>query len=120
MTVDQIANGAKSLLDEVTASKVTGEEEIWSHTDLSDFQGNVDGARVAFEDLRPIVDSKNPELAKTIEEKFKEVQSLLDEHRDGKGFVSYQDLSKDQIRDLSDAIDALSEPLSKLTGVVVS
>ncbi|WP_346845139.1 iron uptake system protein EfeO [uncultured Rothia sp.] len=120
LTVDQIANGAKSLLDEVTASKVTGEEEIWSHTDLSDFQGNVDGARVAFEDLRPIVDSKNPELAKTIEEKFKEVQSLLDEHRDGKGFASYQDLSKDQIRDLSDAIDALSEPLSKLTGVVVS
>ncbi|MDO4917569.1 MAG: iron uptake system protein EfeO [Rothia sp. (in: high G+C Gram-positive bacteria)] len=119
LTVDQIGNGAKSLLDEVTQSKVTGEEEIWSHTDLSDFQGNVDGARVAFEDLRPIVESKDPELAKTLDERFDQTQKLLDQHKDGDGFVSYQKLSKDQVRELSDSIDALSEPLSKLTGVVV-
>lgn len=119
LTVDQIGNGAKSLLDEVAQSKVTGEEEIWSHTDLSDFQGNVDGARVAFEDLRPIVESKDPELAKTLDERFDQTQKLLDQHKDGDGFVSYQKLSKDQVRELSDSIDALSEPLSKLTGVVV-
>lgn len=119
LTVDQIGNGAKSLLDEVAQSKVTGEEEIWSHTDLSDFQGNVDGARVAFEDLRPIVESKDPELAKTLDERFDQTQKLLDQHKDGDDFVSYQKLSKDQVRELSDSIDALSEPLSKLTGVVV-
>ena len=45
-TVDQIGNGAEELLDEVATGKVTGEEEIWSHTDLWDFQANVDGARV--------------------------------------------------------------------------
>ena len=48
----QIANGAKELLDEVATGKVTGEEEIWSHTDLWDFQANVDGAKQAFEVLR--------------------------------------------------------------------
>jgi len=48
-TVDQIANGAKSLLDEVATHKVTGEEERWSRTDLWDFQANVDGARAGFE-----------------------------------------------------------------------
>lgn len=119
LNVDQIGNGAKSLLDEVAQSKVTGEEEIWSHTDLSDFQGNVDGARVAFEDLRPIVESKDPELAKTLDERFDQTQKLLDQHKNGDGFVFYQKLSKDQVRELSDSIDALSEPLSKLTGVVV-
>ncbi|GGH63799.1 iron uptake system protein EfeO [Rothia aerolata] len=119
LTVDQIANGSKSLLDEVTASKVTGEEEIWSHTDLSDFQGNVDGARVAFEDLRPIVESKDADLATEIDEKFTDVQNLLDQHKQGEGFKNYQDLSEDQVRELSDSIDALSEPLSQLTGVVV-
>ena len=50
----QIANGAKELLDEVASGKVTGEEEIWSHTDLWDFQANVDGAFVAFEVLRDV------------------------------------------------------------------
>ena len=44
-TTDQIANGARGLLDEVATTKVTGEEEYWSRTDLYDFQANVDGAR---------------------------------------------------------------------------
>ena len=61
-TVDQIGNGAKSLLDEVATGKVTGEEEIWSHTDLYDFQANIDGARVAFEGLRPVLKQKDPAL----------------------------------------------------------
>ena len=33
----QVANGAVGLLDEVSASKITGEEDRYSHTDLSDF-----------------------------------------------------------------------------------
>lgn len=119
LTLDQITNGAKSLLDEVAFSKVTGEEEIWSHTDLYDFQGNIDGARVAFEDVRPLLESKDAELAQTIDAKFTDIQSLLDQHRDGEGFVAYTELSEEQVRELSDAIDALSEPLSQLTGVLV-
>ena len=50
---DQLGNGREELLDEVATGKVTGEEEAWSHTDLWDFQANVDGARVAFEVLAP-------------------------------------------------------------------
>lgn len=119
LTLDQITNGAKSLLDEVAFSKVTGEEEIWSHTDLYDFQGNIDGARVAFEDVRPLLESKDAELAQTIDAKFTDIQSLLDQHRDDEGFVPYTQLSEDQVRELSDAIDALSEPLSQLTGILV-
>ena len=30
----EIANGAKELLDEVATSKITGEEDRYSHTDL--------------------------------------------------------------------------------------
>ena len=45
-TTDQIANGSSGLMEEVATSKVTGEEEYWSHTDLWDFAANVDGARV--------------------------------------------------------------------------
>lgn len=119
LTLDQITNGAKSLLDEVAFSKVTGEEEIWSHTDLSDFQGNIDGARVAFEDVRPLLEAKDAELAHTIDGRFTDIQSLLDQHRDDEGFVPYTQLSEDQVRELSDAIDALSEPLSQLTGILV-
>ena len=62
-TIDQIANGSRGLLEEVATGKVTGEEEYWSRTDLWDFQANVDGAKVAFEGVQPIVEAKDPELA---------------------------------------------------------
>jgi iron uptake system component EfeO len=117
-TVDQIGNGAKSLLDEVATGKVTGEEEAWSHTDLYDFQANVDGARVAFEGLRPVLSQKDPTLEKQIQQRFDELQKLLDQYKRGPGYVSYTELSKAQIKELSDAVNALSEPLSKLTAAV--
>ena len=36
--------GAVDLLNEVATSKITGEEEIYSHTDLYDFRANIEGA----------------------------------------------------------------------------
>jgi iron uptake system component EfeO len=118
-TVDQIANGAKGLLDEVATGKVTGEEEYWSRTDLWDFQANVDGARVAFDGLRPVLKKKDPTLDRQIDAKFVALQKLLDEQREGDGFVSYDELSKAEVKALSDAVNALSEPLSKLTAAVL-
>jgi len=118
-TADQLGNGAKSLLDEVAVGKVTGEEEIWSHTDLWDFQANVDGARIAFEDLRPVLEVKDPDLAATLDTRFNELQALLDQYRDGDGFVPYTDLTPEQVKQLADSVNALSEPLSQLTAAVV-
>ena len=40
----QIANGAKSCSTRSPQSKITGEEDRYSHTDLLDFQANVEGA----------------------------------------------------------------------------
>jgi iron uptake system component EfeO len=119
-TVDTIANGAKSLLDEVATGKVTGEEEYWSRTDLWDFQANVDGARVAWEGLRDLLARKNPDLDGQIAARFDELRTLLDRYRSGDGFVTYDTLTRAQVKELSDAVNALSEPLSKLAGAVLS
>lgn len=119
-TADQIANGSRGLLEEVATGKVTGEEEYWSRTDLWDFQANVDGARVGFDGLRDLIDQKDPELGRTIETRFTELQKLLDAQRDGDGFRTYDRLAPDEVKALSDAVNALSEPLSQLTAVVVS
>ena len=118
-TPDQLGNGAKELLDEVATGKVTGEEEIWSHTDLWDFQANVDGARIAFEVLQPALETKDKALSTTLTTRFATLQQLLDQYRSGDGFVLYTDLTEDQVKGLSDAVNALSEPLSELTAAVV-
>lgn len=118
-TLDGIANGSAALLGEVATGKVTGEEEIWSHTDLWDFQGNVDGARVAFENLRPILTTKDAALATSIDAKFTALQSLLDEQKVGAGWKLYPELTAAEVKELSDAVNALSEPLSRLTAAVL-
>ncbi len=118
-TVDQIGNGSKGLLDEVATGKITGEEEVWSHTDLSDFQANVEGARVAYERLQPLLEAKDPTLSLTIGRRFDDLQSLLDRHRVGaRRFVAYDTVTSGQRKRLSDAVNALSEPLSQMTAAV--
>ena len=118
-TADQIANGSRGLLDEVATGKVTGEEEYWSRTDLWDFQANVDGSRVAFDGLRPLLQQKNPALDSQIETRFEELQVLLDKYRVGDGFQTYDQLSKAKVKELSDAVNALAEPISKLAAAVI-
>ncbi len=117
-SVTDIADGSRGLLEEVAAGKVTGEEEYWSRTDLYDFQANIDGALRGFEGVRPIVREADPELAATLDRRFAEVQDLLDQHRRGSGFVGYDELGTDQVKRLADAVNALSEPLSRLSAVV--
>jgi iron uptake system component EfeO len=116
---DEIANGSRGLLDEVATGKITGEEEYWSRTDLWDFQANIDGAKVGFEGLRPLLQKRNPDLDGLIAAKFAAVQALLDEQRVGDGFKTYDKLSKAEVKELSDAVNALSEPLSNLAAAVV-
>jgi iron uptake system component EfeO len=119
LSADKIGNGAKELLDEVATGKVTGEEEIWSHTDLWDFQANVDGARIAFESLKPVLQRKDPALAEALEAKFAALQAGLKQHSTGDGFAYYNELSQAQVQQLASLVDALGEPLAKLTSAVV-
>ena len=50
VTPDIMLTGAVDLLNEVATQKITGEEEVFSHTDLYDFRANIEGAEKIFED----------------------------------------------------------------------
>jgi iron uptake system component EfeO len=118
-TLDQQSNGAIGLLDEVATGKVTGEEEFWSHTDLWDFQANIDGARVLYEGVRDILVQKDAALAEQLDTEFDALQVLLDAQRIGEGFQLYTELSPAEIKAFSDQVNALAEPLSRLTAALV-
>ncbi len=63
---DEVANGAVALLGEVQASKITGEEERYSHIDLLDFAANVEGSQQAFAALKPALDQIDPTVVPAI------------------------------------------------------
>ncbi|MCM3569188.1 iron uptake system protein EfeO [Neobacillus mesonae] len=117
VTPDLLITGAVDLLNEVSTSKVTGEEDRYSHTDLYDFAANVQGAEKIYQLLNPTLTEKDEELSKEIKTRFHNVYSLLDKHKEGSGYKVYTDLSKEEVKELSQAIDALAEPLSQI-GIV--
>ncbi|WP_128381444.1 iron uptake system protein EfeO [Streptomyces cavernae] len=123
ITPTSMANGAKELLDEVATGKVTGEEERYSHTDLVDFKANVEGAQKSYELLKPVAQENDAALVTELDKQFAALNTLLDKYRTDKtsyDFTSYDKVGKADRKELSDAVNALAEPLSKLAAAVVS
>jgi iron uptake system component EfeO len=116
----QIANGANELLGEVSASKITGEEERYSHIDLVDFEANVEGSEAAFEAVKPLLEPDDADLAGEIEADFKMVFNSLEPYRTENGFVSYTELTQADTKKLAVGIDTLAEKLSLVPAAIAS
>ena len=118
LTVTEIVEGSQGLLEEIAGGKVTGEEEYWSRTDLWDFQANLDGAKEGFDLLEPVIEGRDEQLAEKIDTQFDAVQDLLDETKQGDGYVAYDKLTKPQVKAMSDAVNALGESLAEVSAVL--
>ena len=114
----QLANGSKALLDEIATGKITGEEERYSHTDLWDFEANFEGSKAAMAALRPYLTTADPALVATIDERGTALGDLLETYRDGDGFVLYTALTPEDVKKLTTSLDAFSEPVATVAGVV--
>lgn len=117
----QMANGATELLNEVASSKITGEENGYAHTDLSDFRANIDGAKQAFTLLGPALQAINPQLYATVTQRFADVEDSLTPYQGdyaNSGYVDYSTVTGDQRKELTQKVDALAEPLSQVAAQV--
>ncbi len=114
----QLANGAKELLDEVATGKITGEEDRYSHTDLWDFAANLEGSKAAVAALRPVLEERAPDLVTSLDAAFAAAETSLGKHRRGDGWRLHNELSPAELKELSDTINALGEPVSKVAAVV--
>lgn len=109
-----LVTGAVELLNEVSSSKVTGEEERYSHTDLYDFAANVEGADKIYQLLKAELNKKDAALDEQIGKGFADLEQALSTYKLGDGYVSYLDLKEEDTKKLSQLIDALAEPLSQM------
>lgn len=119
VTPDLMVTGAIDLLNEVSTSKITGEEEVYSHTDLYDFRANIEGAQKIFELFRPKLEKKDAKLVATLDSEFKAVNDLLNKYMtDDKHYKLYTELTKEDTKALAEAVTKLGEPLSQM-GIVM-
>lgn len=119
VTGELMIQGSVDLLNEVSTTKITGEEEIFSKTDLYDFKANIEGAEKIFQILTPKIEAKNPELVKELTAKFADVNTLLDTHKvSNEDYKGYDKLTQDEIKALAEAVNKLGEPLAQM-GIVM-
>jgi iron uptake system component EfeO len=112
----QIANGAVELLGEVANSKITGEEDRYSHTDLADFEANVAGVEAAVTALTPAMTKVDPALQARVRTQLAAVKAALDQFRTKDGFVAYTEAAVPPAkrRELTNQVNTLAETLSKV------
>lgn len=116
---NKMVGGAASLIEEVAATKISGEEDRYSGTDLWDFQANVDGSQKIFNLVRPLITPRNPELDARVQANFSKVDALLARYRGQDGqYQNYDKLSPRDRNALKGAITALAEDLSQLRGTL--
>ncbi|MBQ0707642.1 MULTISPECIES: iron uptake system protein EfeO [unclassified Ochrobactrum] len=115
---EKVVGGAAALLEEVAATKISGEEDRYSHTDLWDFKANVDGAQKIVELFKPLLEKENPDLVKKVEANFKTVDDILAKYKKGDGYEAYDKLSEDDRKALAGPVTTLAEDLSTLRGTL--
>ena len=61
---------------------------------------------------------ENPDLTTQIDARFADVEQELQPYRRDDGWVSYEEVDENERRELSQKIDALAEPLSRVGRVL--
>ncbi|MFT4172594.1 MAG: iron uptake system protein EfeO [Rhodocyclaceae bacterium] len=116
---EKVVGGAAVLMEEVAATKISGEEDRYSHTDLWDFQANFEGAKKIVDLFRPLVVKDNKAFADKVDSNFDVVFKTLAKYKtaDG-GFESYTKLTDRDRKLLAGRVNTLAEDLSKLRGLL--
>jgi len=114
---EKVVGGAASLMEEVAKTKISGEEDRYSHTDLWDFQGNCDGSHKIYDLFRPLIAKDDPAFVAKVDANFATVTRTLAKYKSGEtGYETYDKLTERDRKVLAGAVNTLAEDLSTLRG----
>jgi iron uptake system component EfeO len=119
----EMAAGATDLINEAGTAKISGEEERYSNTDLPVFEANVVASMKVVSLLQPYLQGKDAGLVPQIQQRHDAVETLLTKFKatpgyDRTGYVEYTTVTKADRRQLSGAVNALAEAMSKMSAQV--
>jgi iron uptake system component EfeO len=119
ITPKAVALGAGELIEEVSEGKINGEEDRYSHTDLSDFDANQLGAKQAYGYFRTIIVAKDKALATAIDNGFTAVDESLEPYEITEGiFMPFTDLKPADKTKMQSQLATLSENLAKVPAAI--
>lgn len=113
---ETVVGGAAALMEEVAATKISGEEDRYSHTDLWDFKANFDGSKKVYDLVKPLIEKNNADFVKKVDGDFKVVDDTLAKYKTADGYELYDKLSDEDRKILAAKVNALATELSTLRG----
>jgi iron uptake system component EfeO len=119
----EMTSGATDLINEAGTSKISGEEERYSNTDLPVFAANVEASMKVVTLLQPYLQGQDSGLVPLIRQREAAVEKLLANLKatpgyDQTGYVEYTTVTKAERRQLSAAVNALAEAMSQMSAQV--
>ncbi|WP_040950595.1 iron uptake system protein EfeO [Gorillibacterium massiliense] len=109
--------GAMELLNEAATSKITGEEEVFSKTDLVDLAANVNGSKTVYLAIIPELNEKNADLGVQLDKAFQTMEETLLKYQENGKYVAYDKLTTEQIREISEQLSQLSNLMSQTASI---
>jgi iron uptake system component EfeO len=114
-----VAHGAGQLIEEVSDGKINGEEDRYSHTDLSDFDANQVGAKRAYGAFKSIIQQKDAGLTTAIDRGFAAVNDSLGPYEISEGVFkpSTSLAAADRVK-MQSQLAALADDLGKVPAAI--
>ncbi len=113
-----MARGAGELIDEVAQSKLTGEEDRYSGTDLWSIRANLDGSRHIVDLVRPSLEAIAGEYLGRVDAAFAAVDEVMARYTLDGGFTPFSAIGADDLRQLQARMAGLAEVLAQLPGTL--
>ncbi|WP_170289795.1 iron uptake system protein EfeO [Cytobacillus depressus] len=114
----EVVAGSISLINEASISKITGEEERYSHVDLMDLGANVEGSFEIYNAILPALIENDKELASKLDLHFNQMTTILNSYKKNGQYVLYTELTKEQIREISQKLGVLSELMAQTAKIL--
>ena len=116
VTPEAMTNGAAAFIEEAAQTKVTGEEERYSRTDLVTLAANVDGSRTVFDLIEDRLGAADPQLRDDTLRAIRRVREVLGRYEVDGGFAPYAKVTREDRNRLKTTMAELSELLARVPG----
>lgn len=118
ISADEFLKGASALMLEVGNRNTSQDEDAFSHTDLYDIAGNVEGAEKGFTLLEPAISARDSALADQIKQKFTAADGLVAKFKQGDTYPDFTTVSAADRQAIGNAIKEAGQSLGQVGSVL--
>jgi iron uptake system component EfeO len=109
-----VAAIAVGLIAKARGDAIDGKEERWSHVDITDIAGNVQGAGAAWKAIRPLVAARNKTLADATQNRYGLALTMVESFKARTGYRHHDELGDSEIGAIRETLENFAAQLEKI------